>query len=250
MSDIVQLNKDGYLSDEPDMYDDSIILYSKKKDEIVKDKLNELSYSLDKDYLLDELMLSERHFDIFNGFVNYILGFISVYRSKIATDKTYKWSDILKTGFNASESRTLYWKRIMYLVMFLSLSIPYAYWVSLVPDLVGETGFESAYFKIFMSVINAIPFTCWLVYLLIVVKNKNDNTYMRIKLLKLSKDLIVYTQNELKLNIKLNKSKQNKDNDKLDEERKQDDVIIDNFPLDNKDIDVENNEDYANVQYM
>ncbi|AYV77686.1 MAG: hypothetical protein Edafosvirus1_17 [Edafosvirus sp.] len=53
-----------------------------------------------------------------------------------------------------------WWFYIVFLCVILMISVPYAYWESLVPDLKTN----SVYLLIFMTIINCEPFLSWIVY--------------------------------------------------------------------------------------
>jgi hypothetical protein len=153
-----------------------------RNENMINEKLIQLYQATTKQYLLDELLLSERHFDTaFFGIFNMILKWIYVFRLRVSMDSSFNWSDALKPGADLYEKVSTRISRGLIIGTFLIFAMPYAYWVSLV-----DGASSNIYFNAFMTIIIITPMLTWLIHSAMVVKEKNRNTITRIKILRLS----------------------------------------------------------------
>jgi len=81
-------------------------------------------------------------------------------------------------------------RRIIFGLIFI-LSIPYPYWISLVPNLIsieGGTSYDNSHmiFKIMMTIINCSPFLTYIVYLFVILRYENNLYHSKLKIFKLT----------------------------------------------------------------
>ncbi len=160
------------------------------KQNITNNKLNELNNCIKAEpFILDELLNSEvHHGSTFLNIINFIIRSISIFRLEMNVgnkNDQYDRYNAIKKNIIFSEHPNVKYKRIIFFAILLSLSIPYAYYVYLVPNL-SDSGVTNIYFEIFMTILNITSLTCWIVFVMVPIRKKNTVSKIQIKLLRLS----------------------------------------------------------------
>lgn len=177
----------------------------------VRSNLNILYTAIENPYIIDEMMATERNYDTFCfGFFTFVARWISLFKLNI--DRNLEWSEILiqqQKTFKEEYKKIIV--RVLFFVVVLGISVPYAYWISLVPNLLGGDGYTNPIFNIFMTLINSVPFLCCVTYTISVVLSINKITNEKIKIFSLC-----YRLHDLKNEEYTFKIAQEDDNDNVD----------------------------------
>jgi hypothetical protein len=159
----------------------------------IVNKLKELYTAIENPTIINEMIgydmngNTERN-TFCRGIYTFMIKTISVFkiRNDLGCNTNINWKNMIESN-KFAETRNITSMRLVLMLLILGISVPYPFWISLVPNLItseGGTNYNNSnmIFKIFMTIINCVPILSFLTYICVVVKSSNKLLHKKIKI--------------------------------------------------------------------